>query len=63
MNEQVNEYIKYLLDMRIVKKPQMPSFDIEAYTDSEYEIAISQLNYDFEMIDDFNLTLDYLQGE
>ena len=48
MNEEINEYLKYLLDFRMVEKPEMPSFNVSAYTDNKYMIAISEFEKDFD---------------
>ena len=63
MNEEVYEYIKYLLDMVNINKPDMPNFDTQAYTDNEYVLEIDELNEDFDIVDDLDLTIEHLQGD
>ena len=63
MNEEINAYYEYLLNFDMVKKPQMPNFDVGAYTDNEYKTLIFDLLHDFDMCDDFNLTINHLKGD
>ena len=63
MFEEIKEYERYLLNFRTVNKPKMPNFDISAYTDSKYILAISELEKDFNLVDDFLLTIAYLKGK
>ena len=63
MNEEVYEYIKYLLDIVNIDKPNMPKFDTQAYTDNEYALEIEELNGEFDIIDDLDLTIEHLQGD
>ena len=41
----------------------MPKIDPNAYTDSEYEIAIRQIEKDFAGVDDFDTTIKFLNFE
>lgn len=64
MNEEMIEYEKYLLNFGVVKKPLMPKFDVLAYTDNEYSLAIFDILSDFDLIDDEYLTIEhFLKGE
>lgn len=63
MLEETVAYIEYLETFKEVNKPQMPNFSISAYTDNEYINAINQLNMEYELIDDFQLTLKHLKEE
>ncbi len=62
MNEEIREYIVYLSRFLEIKKPKMPNFDISAYTDNEYTLAIDEIMNDFSSVDDLYLTLEYLKG-
>ena len=63
MNEEINEYEKYLLSFGVVKKPQMPKFDVLAYNDSEYVFALNETMSWFKNIDDEYLTIKHLKGD
>ena len=63
MNEEINEYLRYLLDFRMVEKPQMPKFNHLAYTDNEYVFAIEELMKDFDLPDDETLSVKHLKGD
>ena len=63
MFEEIKEYERYLLNFRDVNKPEMPNFDISAYTDSRYILAISEIEKDFNVLEDFLLTIAYLKGK
>ena len=63
MEEQVNAYIEFLAGFGVVQKPDMPKFDVSAYTENEYVRAINSIEQDFEFADSINLTEQYLKGE
>ena len=63
MYEEINAYEKYLLDFGVVERPKMPKFDLLAYTDNEYTLAIGDLLNDFNSFDDECLTIAYLKGD
>ena len=63
MDEQAIAYLEYLLEFREVQKPSMPKFDLSAYNDNEYTLAVEEINREFDKIDDFDIALRYLQGE
>ena len=63
MEEQVNAYIEFLARFGVVQKPDMPKFDVSAYTENEYVRAINSIEQDFEFADSINLTEQYLKGE
>ena len=63
MEEQVIAYIEYLSNLKEITRPKMPKFDLSAYSDNEYKLAIQSLIKDYEGVDDFLITLHYLKGE
>jgi len=63
MLEETFAYLEYLQSFSEVRKPEMPIFNTSAYTDNEYLNSIDELMYDFENIDDFQITLKHLKGE
>ena len=62
MDEEIREYEKYLASFGLIEKPQMPKFDISAYTDNEYLSVVYNLLKDYDNVDDEYLTIDYLKG-
>ena len=63
MFELISAYIEYLSSLKQIVRPQMPKIEPEAYTDSEYEIAMRQLENDYAGVDDFDITIKFLKGE
>ncbi len=63
MFKEVEEYIRFLQNFGEVVRPQMPNFDISAYTDSEYTNALGLIMEDYKFVDDYELTIKYLKGE
>ena len=63
MDEEIDEYIKYLLNFGMVEKPLMPKFDLLAYTDSEYLSVIENVMIDYNFVDDEYVTIRYLKGD
>lgn len=63
MLEEISAYIAYLRKFGKIKKPKMPIFDFNAYTDNEYLNAISVTMKDYENVDDFLVTINYLKGD
>lgn len=63
MNEEIREYISYLSRFAEIRKPKMPNFDVSAYDDYEYKLAIEKVELDFVNVDDFQVTLEYLKGK
>lgn len=63
MTEEINEYLRYLLDFRMVEKPQMPKFNHLAYTDNEYVLAIEEIMQDFNLQEDESLSVKHLKGD
>ena len=63
MDEEIDEYEKYLLNFGMVVKPKMPKFDLTAYTESEYTLAIFDLLNDFDLIDDEYLSVERFKGD
>ena len=63
MNKLVDAYIEFLQNSRELVRPVMPKFNVFAYTESEYENAINEINLDYEFIDDLSVTEHFLKGE
>lgn len=63
MNEEIEEYMKYLLNFGMVQRPKMPRFDVGAYTDNEYVDTVFDILKDMDNIDDEYLTHQHLKGE
>ncbi len=63
MDELIREYVEYISRLNEVKRPNKPKFDISAYTESEYISAINELMLDFDLVDDFERTIEFLKGE
>ena len=63
MNKEIEEYEKYLLNFGVVNKPQMPKFDLLAYTDSEYLSVVFDFLESFNVEDDEMLTIRHLKGD
>lgn len=70
MSQQVNNdvitkmnlsYIDELAHYHTLKAPPMPNFSISAYTDNEYQIAIKEIMRDYQDVDDYELTLQFLR--
>ncbi len=61
MKDEIKAYAEYLLNLGVVKKPDMPKFDVSAYTESEYLSTIFEINKDYENIDEEYLTIEYLK--
>lgn len=61
MKDEIKAYAEYLLNLGVVKKPDMPKFDVSAYTESEYLSTIFEINKDYENIDEEYLTIKYLK--
>lgn len=63
MDEQVRAYIDYISTLKQIEIPPMPKFDESAYNDIEYMNAILDIMADFDLVDDFNLTIKHLKGD
>ena len=63
MFEEFEEYQKLFLAAKDVEKPQMPNFDVSAYTDSEYMSVIFSIMEEFDCVDDLDITIKYLKGK
>ena len=63
MYDLVNAYVDFLLEMKEFKKPEMPKFDVNAYTDNEYASAIFDILRDFDLFDDMYLTVNRFKGD
>lgn len=63
MDKEIREYEKYLLNFGVVNKPQMPKFDLTAYTDNEYLSEIFEWQKLMDCFDDEYLTIMHLKGE
>ena len=63
MLEENLAYIEYLERFSEITKPQMPTFNLAAYTDSEYMSAINVVMQDYENVFDFDITLKHLKED
>lgn len=63
MNEINIAYIEFLLKFNQLERPIMPKFNISAYTDSEYLIAIKDVESAYSFIDDISVTEQFLKGD
>ena len=63
MSEEIMAYIDFLHNYNEVKKPDMPKFDVGAYTENEYLLTVFNLLKEFDFIDDEYLTIKHLKGE
>ena len=63
MWQEINEYEKYLLNFGVLNKPKMPKFNVSAYTDNEYTLAIFDILRDFDLFDDMYLTVNRFKGD
>lgn len=63
MLQETIAYFEYLQTFRQVEKPKMPICDVGAYTDIEYVNSIKEIMHDFDYVEDFQITLNYLKGE
>ena len=62
MDKEIEGYAKYLLNFGVVRKPQMPKFDVNAYTESEYLSVVFELEKLFNFDEEY-LIIRYLKGE
>lgn len=60
MSELIRKYIEYLSSLKQIDRPKMPKFDLKAYTDSEYTSAINSILADFDVVDDLQTTIKFL---
>ena len=63
MQQEVYHYIEYLAHFKEVNRPKMPKFDVDAYTDIEYQKTIFEINDDFDKFDDLAVYEKFLKGE
>ena len=59
----MNSNKRKIVEFKEIEKPPMPKFDLLAYNDNEYTLAIEEMNREFENIDDYDIVIKYLQGE
>ena len=52
MFEFIDAYIEFLHGFKELNRPEMPKFDVFAYTESEYVTAINDVMREYEYIDD-----------
>lgn len=63
MIELIEAYVDYLNGVTEAEIPKMPRFDQSAYTDNEYLHAIKDIMNDYEDIDDYACSIEFLKGE
>ena len=63
MNEEIEDYVRYLLSFSVIEKPIMPKFDVLAYTDNEYLSVVFGILKEFDFLDSEPLTINHLKGE
>ncbi len=63
MDELIREYINYIAHLEEIKRPEMPNFNLSAYTESEYVDTIKELMDAYDLVDDFELTVQFIKGE
>ena len=63
MDKEVTGYLEYLANFCEISKPQMPKFNLDAYSDSEYLDAINLVMEDYKYVDDFDVTISHLKGK
>ena len=63
MQREIFAYIEYLGSFKEAKKPQMPKFDVSAYTDIEYRTIMQEIDDEFNSVNDVDVYLKFLKGE
>lgn len=63
MKDLATAYIEYLTKLKQIKKPKMPTFDIETYNDNDYILASKEITENFGKIDDFDVYENFIKGE
>lgn len=63
MYDLVEAYVEFLLGMKEFEKPEMPKFDVSAYTESEYLSVMEFIENDYKYLDDLRLTESFLKGD
>lgn len=51
MDDEITDYIKYILSLVEIKRPKMPTFSLSAYTESEYIKAINEIMNEYSHLD------------
>ena len=51
MDDEITDYIKYILSLVEIKRPKMPTFSLSAYTESEYINAINDIMNEYSHLD------------
>ncbi len=51
MDDEITDYIKYILSLVEIKRPKMPTFSLSAYTESEYINAINEIMNEYSHLD------------
>lgn len=51
MDDEINDYVQYILSLVEIRRPKMPSFPVSAYTENEYILAINEIMSDFSATD------------
>lgn len=63
MIEEVEAYIDFLSRFNEVNRPISPQYDYFAFADKKYVEAIDGIMRDYELIDDFYLTIKHIKGD
>lgn len=51
MDDEITDYIEYILSLVEIKRPKMPTFSLSAYTESEYINAINEIMNEYSHLD------------
>lgn len=51
MDDEITDYIKYILSLVEIKRPKMPTFSLSAYTESEYINSINEIMNEYSHLD------------
>ena len=63
MEQEILAYMEYLSTFTELTRPEMPNFNLSAYSDSEYTNAINSVMKDYENVDDIDVTIERLKGK
>ena len=62
MKQEILAYVEYLSSFAELSRPEMPNFNLLAYSDNEYVNAINVVMNDYQNVNDINITLERLKG-